>query len=315
MNKLPILLLVAAAQSVFATAFTVPSFEAPFFTPGTVAGQNGWGFNGNSPTTGTVVAAPSGTPGFLGSQSLQLTRSTNAALDGVANGVFSWVHSQAAAGESTTGAPSNIWTTSFFYRTPDMMPTAYDFDSDPNTFGDGILGMNPAFVPDPTTGTANRYAFFGLIQTAANNYRFIVSSIDDPAGNLGTDTTIFDNVQAATWYRIDMTFTLNEGLQGAPNLDFTNDVLAVSIFDVNGVALGSGSGLGWEAPYRSGAFGGAIPAQTIQAMDFLGRRSVTGENLGYLDFFAGVNEIPEPGTIVLLGGALFALGLMRRGRR
>lgn len=287
----------------------MPSFEAPFFNVGSVNGQNGWGFAGNSPTLGNVVAAPLGTPGFLGTQSLELVSTTNSALFGVANGVYSWRDTGAAAGESSTGATSNSWTTSFYYRTPDVFtnPTA----------GDTLIAFNPAFRPTDSD-VANRYAFFGVtcsnVDVSFNclssntQYRFLLSDYS-PTG----DYVAVDNISAGTWYRIEYILTL---VDGAGTGIEGNDIFTANIYDVAGLLLGSSGPRGtWEGPWQAGTFGGGTGPRVINSMDFLRRQGPTGVSLGFIDNLASLNEIPEPSTFILGAAALTLIaGLRRRNR-
>lgn len=306
--------LTALSSCAFATTFTVPSFENPYFTAGDINGQNGWGYMGNSPTLGTVVAAPSGTPGILGTQSLELTSTNNTALFGVANGLYSWRHQAASGGETGTGAASNTFTTSFYYRTPDAFnnPTA----------GDTLIQFNPAFRPTDANA-ADRYAFFGVtcsnvdvnFNCLANNsqYRFVLSDYSDP--NNGTDYTTVNNLSAATWYRIEYSILFNDGLVNPGVLDGNNDVFTVNVYDVAGLLLGTSVGGTWEAAWATNSFGGGTGPRAVNSMDFLRRQGPGGISLGFIDNLADLNEIPEPSTFILGAGALTLIaGLRRRNR-
>jgi len=246
---------------------------------------------------------------------LELSSSTGPNLFGVANGVYSWRHTQ--AGESTTGVGNNAWETSFWYRTPDVFtnPTA----------GDTLIQFNPAFRPtdaDP----ANRYAFFGV--TCANfdtvtfnclagntAYNFVLSGFDTPT--TGTDLITVSGLTAATWYQIEYAIVLNDGLVNPRivNGNGNNDVFTVRVFDVFGTQLGTSTGAAWEAPWQVGDFDGVLGPRIINSMDFLRRQGPVDVSLGFIDNFAGVNEIPEPSTFALGAGALAVLAALRRRTR
>jgi len=280
---------------------------------GDVNGQNGWGYMGNSPTLGNVVTAPIGTPSFLGSQSLHLTSTTNSGFFGVANGVYSWRHTDQQAGESSTRAASNSWSTSFYFRTPDS------FNNPAPGFGDTLVQFNPAFRPTDADA-AIRYAFFGLtcltdvngdctLNSNSNyQYCFVLSDYSDP--NNGTDSVSADNINPATWYRIEYSILLVDGL--VPPNNGNNDQFTATVYDVTGTLLGSAKGGTWEAPWQTGAFGGGTGPRILSSMDFLRRQGPEGISLGYIDNLAELNEIPEPSTFVAAAGALLALVALRR---
>jgi hypothetical protein len=298
--------LTALSSCAWATSFTVPSFENPYFTAGDINGQNGWGYLGNSPTLGTVVAAPSGTPGILGSQSLHLTSTTNTPLFGVANGLFSWRHEAASGGETGTGAASNTFTTSFFYRTPDAFTAP--------TLGDTLIAFNPAFRPTDANA-ADRYAFFGVTISPnnASQYSFLLSDYQTPS--TGNDLVTVDNINPATWYRIEYSIVFNDGLVDPGVLDGNNDVFTVNVYDIAGLLLGTSVGGTWEAAWATNSFGGGTGPRAVNSMDFLRRQGPGGISLGYIDNLADLNEIPEPSTFILGAGALALIaGLRRRNR-
>lgn len=273
-------------------------FEAPAFAAGSVNGQNGWGFPGNSPTLGTVAPIPGGSPAFLGSQALNLTTTSNPGLFGVANGVYSNRGTPAGeTGSSSAFGPAggNQWQASLYYRTPAQGAFA------PNQV---VAQLNPAFW---NGAVADRYAYAALETTANGSFAFFIDWPTQGAYDAG-DFAQVAAAQPETWYRLDYAIRFVDGLNpdGTPN-----DVFTFSVFDLAGGLLGSATGSTWETLWRSAGFGG-VP-RAVDGFDFLNRFGPASANLGYVDNVSFVTT-PEPATLLLLGAGVVGLAVARRRR-
>jgi hypothetical protein len=262
-----------AAQSVYTTGF-----EPGDFALGDVTGQHGWGHFTNSPTGGTVVATPPGSPAMMGSQSLSIfTR--DAALNGVTNNLYSTVLAP-AAGEtgSTAGgvavvSPGSTFTASVWYRTPDVPPVSPRADHafaelDPSSKGGDIV--------------ANRSVQLKVANTT-----------NDGAGlpfvfmRWTSDTTVFTPTVATlawgTWYHFVYRLHLVDGVFTSAGVNSPNDVFRFEIRDVNDALLGSVCGSTLELGYKSGGFGGGSTPRGVDGFDFFAITTTTNTIAGYLD--------------------------------
>lgn len=252
-------------------------FENPPFVLGDVNGQEGWGHIDNSPTGGFIEPVPAASPAALGSQSLAL-RTRAAANFGVANHLFSPTISPAAGETGSTAVgvvpnPNSRFLASLWYRTPDTPPIS--------AYGDGRFAeLDPSSKGSSPTDAANRYVVVRLINVGNSpagipraDLRWITS-----AGYTGATIAA---LAWGTWYRIDYTIDLVDGLDGAE----PNDRVIVSIYNASGALLGSVCGSTWEIGYKTAAygFGGGTTPRAINGFDFWSLAVPNGTLVGHVD--------------------------------
>ncbi|HEX8617170.1 MAG TPA: hypothetical protein VF911_06270, partial [Thermoanaerobaculia bacterium] len=207
------------AQAVYSTGFED-------FATGDVNGQDEWGHGDNSPTGGQIVAAPAGTPGFLGLQSLAI-QSVKIGNLGVANNLYSHTISP-AAGEtgSTAGGvvvpmPQTRFEASLWYRTPDTPPIS--------PISDGRFAeLDPSSKGNASGDLANRYAVVRILNstnTAAGVPRVYLRGLD----SLGYNATLVATLEWGTWYHFDYSVDLVDGLAGGE----PNDRFRLVVSDVD----------------------------------------------------------------------------------
>jgi hypothetical protein len=291
-----LLLVLFGALPTFAQATYATGFENPPFVLGDVNGQDGWGHIDNSPTGGTVELAPAGSPAALGTQSLAL-RTRAAANIGVANHLFSPTVSPAAGETGSTAVtivpdPNSRFEASLWYRTPDTPPiSAYPdgrfAELDPSSKGSG--GADPAnrYVVVRLTNVGNSPA-----GTPRADLRWITA-----AGYTGATIA---SLAWGTWYRVDYTVDLVDGLNGAE----PNDRVIVSIYSASGALLGSVCGSTWEVGYKDAAygFGGGTTPRAINGFDFWSLATPNGTLVGHLDDLSmGTSDSPAA-LQVAIGG-------------
>ncbi|HUR83015.1 MAG TPA: IPTL-CTERM sorting domain-containing protein [Thermoanaerobaculia bacterium] len=265
-----------ATLTLFAQSTYTTGFEPPTFATGDVNGQNGWGHQSNSPTGGDIVTSPV----HAGVQSLAF-KTRNVLFDGVASHLYSArIDPAGETGSILTGTggvvadPASYFSASLWYRTPDAPVTSLR--------GDGrVAELNPASKgPDPTD-PVSRYAQVRTINSGDG--RFIVQiGWYTTAGTFDFTRLDVATLQPGQWYRFDYLIHFVDGLDGnAPNDRFT-----LSVFDVNGVPLGTACGFTWEAAWKSQvSFGSGLKALAVNGFDFWSWGTPNGTIAGYIDDF------------------------------
>ena len=230
-----------------ATVLYQTGFENPPFTPGTIAGQDGWNVFG--PSAGSFVE---NTFAFAGSQAVEV----NPALFPGQSGPFKEVDTSSPIVEQSAEIllKSSTKETSWQYATlgPGFVNFAAGIDIDLNT--GAIHAITQGF---PVIGTFTRDVFHEV-------------------------DLILD--YATRTYNVDL-----DGLTLASNIPFCGNTGAFC------------TGSSTISSYGDGFF------------DSFG--GITGQNdAGFIDNYS-VSAIPEPSSMLLLGGSLMTLALLRRRRR
>ena len=273
-------IVIAAVAPLLSAQTYTTGFEAPF-TLGDVNGQGGWGHLSNSPTGGTIVPVPAGSPSGFGAQSLQF-QTRNVDFFGVANHLYSALVTPAAGetGATAEGAvvpnPNNTFVASFWYHTP-VAPVI-------STRGDGRFAeLNPSSKGPDADDPANRYAQVRLVNTTNTAAGLVRAEIG--WYTMGTSAASFQIVTAAnnlawnTWYRFDYLIHLVDGLDGtAPN-----DRFRFFVFNEAGTLLGSACGSTWETAFKTGTFGGGTAPRAINGFDFWSQTGPNGTVVGFID--------------------------------
>lgn len=266
-----LLALPGLGQAVYTTGF-----EAPEFAAGDVDGQNGWGHLSNSPTGGTIESTPAGSPAMFGAQSLAV-RTRNADFFGVANHLHSAVIDPPAGENGSTAGgvavpdPQSHFSATLWVRTPDAPVIS--------TRPDGRFAeLNPSSKgPDPDA-PANRYAqvrLFNSTNDAAGAVRVEIGWYTSAAFTVATVAML----DWGTWYRFDYLIHLVDGTDGLE----PNDRFTLTIFDLDGVPVGSACGSTWELGWKSGTFGGGTTARAIDGFDFWSTSGPNGTLAVHLD--------------------------------
>ncbi|HEU4594812.1 MAG TPA: lamin tail domain-containing protein [Pyrinomonadaceae bacterium] len=275
---------VAYAQASYSTGF-----ESPEFTAGDVNGQNGWGYNSNSPTKGVVEAAPAGSPAAFGSQALAV-RTNNVAFFGVSNHLFSATVDPAGETGSTIGgavvaAPANHFVASFFYRAPSAPVTS--------TRADGRFAeLNPSSKGAGAGDLANRYAQVRVVNVNnGGNLRFELGWFTLGATDFCVQT-VAENLNWGEWYRLDYDIRFFDGLNGTNR---PNDVFKISIYDLDNNLKGTATGSTWEAAWKTGSFGGGSTARAVNGFDLWTQTGPNDALVGHLDNFSmSVDTLIDP---------------------
>jgi hypothetical protein len=260
----------AAAQ-----AYTT-GFEPPTFTLGDVNGQDGWGHISNSPTGGTIVPVPAGSPAMFGTQSLAiLTRETD--FFGVANHLHSAsIDPPAGENGSTAGGvvaadPRSHFSASFWFRTP-AAPVI-------SSRSDGRFAeLNPSSQGPVATDPANRYAQVRLFNSTNGANGLVRVEIGWYTSATFTVATVA-HLNWGEWYRFDSLIHLVDGLDGVE----PNDRFTLTIFDSTETQIGTACGSTWEVPWRTGSFGGSATPRAIDGFDFWSVSGPDGALAGHLD--------------------------------
>lgn len=277
------LLLIFLVTPIAAAQYTT-GFEPPAFVLGDVNGQDGWGHLDNSPTGGAIEPVPAGSPAMFGTQSLAV-RTRNDVNFGVANRLYSATIDPAAGetgstfgGVATAVDPRSHFTATLWFRTPDVAPPDGRFAE-----------LNPSSKAGGPADVANRYAQVRVFSagTARVEIGWYRSS--------GFTVSTVANLDWGQWYRFEYAIELVDGTaSGEPNDRFT-----LTIFDVNGVQLGTACGSTWELPWRTGSFGGTATPRAINGFDFWSTRGPNGFVAGHLDnvTFSAIDAAPLAASI------------------
>ncbi len=288
-----------ATLTLFAQSTYTTGFEPPTFTTGDVNGQNGWGHQSNSPTGGDIVTAPV----HAGVQALAF-KMRNTANDGVNSHLYSArIDPAGETGSILTGTggpvadPASYFSASLWYRTPDA-PVA-------SLRGDGrVAELNPASKgPDPTD-PVSRYAQVRTINSGDG--RFIAQlGWYTTAGTFDFTRVDIATLQPGQWYRFDYLIHFVDGLDGnAPN-----DRITVSVFDVNGVQLGTACGFTWEAAWKSQlSFGSGLKALAVNGFDFWSWAATNNTISGYIDDFTISSFDAAPFAVTISGASSVCFG-------
>ena len=234
-----------AASQAYASVLYQTGFENPPFTPGPIAGQDGWGVFG--PSAGSFVE---NTSAFAGSQAVEV----NPALFPGQSGPFK---------EVDTSSPIVDQSAEIFLKSS-TNETSWQYA----TLGPGFV--NFAGGIDIDLGT-------GAIHAITQGFPVIGSFTRDGFHKVDL---ILD--YATQTYDVDL-----DGVTLASNIPF----------------CGSGSGCTGSPPPTISSYGDGF-------FDSFG--GITGQNdIGFIDNYS-VSAVPEPSSMVLLGGSLITLVLLRR---
>lgn len=294
-----ILLTLLTGTSNYAQTTYATGFEAPVFTLGDIQGQNGWGYLSNSPTKGVIETVPPGSDASFGAQLLAV-RTNDVALFGVQNHLFSAVLDPAGeTGSTLEGVPVaalyNHFKASFYYLPP-ATPVI-------STRADGRFAeLNPSSRGTAAGNPGNRYAQVRLV----NNTNTAAGKIRVEFGwySLGTAVfnvvTVADNLDWGVPYRIDYDIVFRDGLNPDGS---ANDVLRVSIFDLNNTLLGTSVGSTWETAYKTGSFGGGTTPRAVNGFDFWTQTGPNNALVGYIDNFSmAVDNLAPTAARITIGG-------------
>ena len=245
----------------FAVAAAEPLLGANFeiFAPGDVKGQWGWGHLDNSPTGGTIEAAPAGSPLWIGSKALAV-RTRDTTMFGVANHLYSPANIYPAGETGSTLKTQPVVDPESFFRGEMwvMMPPS------PVVSGqsDGRFGqINPASRLVAAGEGADRYAFSGFYN--ANGIPEVRIEWPTAAGGPSATVTVAQ-LEWGKWYRLIYQIRFVDGLNGtAPN-----DIYSLTIYSTGGLLVGNGSGSTWEAEWRTGGWGGGATPRAVNGFDF-----------------------------------------------
>lgn len=290
--SLSLQLLGGSHQAVKAQTSYATGFESPTFTLGNVNGQNGWGYLSNSPAKGIIETAPTGSTPPFGAQSLAV-RTNDVNLFGVQNQLYSAIIDPAGETGSTingvvVGAPYNHFVASFYYQAP-ATPVI-------STRTDGRFAeLNPSSKGTNASDPANRYAqvrVFNNTNTAAGTVRFELGWYSVSASTFSV-ATIAQNLNWGEWYRLDYDIRLCDGLSGGGTTP--NDIVRVSIYDLNNNLIGAASGSTWESAWKTGGFGGGTTPRAINGFDFWTQTGPNNALVGYIDNFSeSVDNVANP---------------------
>ena len=284
------MMLCTFSKVIYAQISYSTGFESPLFTLGDVNGQNGWGYFSNSPTKGIIQSVPSGSSVFFGTQSLAI-RTNNVDFFGVANHLYSATIDPAGEPGSTLGgvvvaAPYNHYVASFYYQAP---PTPVI-----STLANGRFAeLNPSSKGTAAGDYPNRYAQIRVVNdtnTAAGKLKFELGwyTFADQTFHVAT---VAQNLNWGEWYRLDYDIFLCPGLNGTS----PNDILKISIFDLNNNLVGTSTGSTWETAYKTGNFGGGNTARAVNGFDFWSRTGPNNALVGSIDNFSeSVNNVVNP---------------------
>lgn len=258
---------VLSAQPTYTTGFED-------FILGDVQGQQGWGHLSNSPTGGEIVAAPV----HSGARSLRLfTR--NAGFLGVASHVYSATVAPAGEAGSTVDSlvvpdPESHFSASLWYRTPDAPVVS--------TRGDGrIAELNPSSKGPDSGDPTKRYAQVRIFNNGDGRVRVEIGWYT--SGSSAFSVAVVAFLDWGAWYRFDYLIHFVDGLNGSA----PNDRFSLTVFDANGVQLGTACGSTWETAWKSDpTFGGGLTAQAVNGFDFWSQTGPTGTTVGYIDDFS-----------------------------
>ena len=293
----------ANGQAMYSTGF-----EAPDFTVGPVAGQDGWGHLSNSPTGGTIVPTPLGSPAALGAQSLELfTRESD--FFGVANHLYSATIDPPGGEPGSTIEsvpvvdPQPVFLASFWYRTPST--PVISTSSSPGRFAE----LNPSSKGPADDDAANRYA----------NVR-LFNNTNDPSGLVRVEVGWYTAYPAFTtaivanglawgeWYRFEYAIRFVDGPPGAAGSPGppANDLFTVRIFDRDGAEIGAVGGAlcasTWESGWKTGLFGDTPTARAVNGFDFWSTTGPDATVVGHLDDFTITTADAAPVALQLVSG-------------
>lgn len=273
------------AQTNYATGF-----ESPTFTLGDVNGQNGWGYLSNSPTKGIIETPPPGSAAIFGAQSLAV-RTNSVDFFGVSNHLYSaLVDPTGETGSTIEGAvvvaPFNHYVASFYYRAPSVPVIS--------TRADGRFAeLNPSSKGAAAGSSPNRYAqvrVFNSTNTAAGTVRFELGWYSVSAATFSV-APVAQNLNWGEWYRLDYDIRLCNGLNGSS----PNDIVRVSIYDLNNNLLGAAFGSTWESAWKTGSFGGGTTPRAVNGFDFWTQTGPNNALVGYVDNFSqSVDNVANP---------------------
>jgi len=315
----------------------IPSFETTDgFSYGDINGQNGWVSPGNSPSYSIVTNAPAGTPSFLGTRSMLISDNN------VGYGVVQGTQTPAASGFAgeTDAYPTpttDQYHTEFWWRTAmDSAPSGNYANFLQMDVGGplryGRIYIDNASATQSST-PANQQAAYNTgidpLNPTANgslrvDLRYYAHWIEDPSnpGNFVYGfirQPVAMNLTYGAWYKIVVDMQLVPGTPNSVSGPFVNggeidnDILTVSLFDVNDNLVGTAVGGGWQWVFDQGA--GDPPNQARSVNDFQWLMSTPGSNTPLTLANGGaiwIDNIPEP-TIGALGG-LGGLLLWRKRR-
>jgi len=290
------------ALALGASAVMTDFEQSSGFSLANVDGQQGWVSLGNSPTKATVVVAPVGSPSFVGSRVLELSyglTGNNGVIQGTVAGPYMDPVGETGSQTSVTLTPAsagNRYYASLWYRTPDTPVIAGA------TYGApwGTAGSLFAIQPCSDINRQVWSMFFNTDNTVNGKVGVLM---DD----YWTDIVVATNLNWGAWYRILYDVQLIDGLKPDGT---SNDIVQMSIYDVNGVLQGSAFGTSWEEGWKSGGWGGGTLPRALNTIDFRARSFVDNQFLGYVDNVAYSN--PEPTSLVLAASA--AILAFRRRR-
>ena len=301
-----ILFTILIGQTINAQTSYTTGFESPQFTLGDVQGKNNWGYLSNSPTKGVIETLPAGSDPSFGAQALAI-RTNNVDFFGVQNHLFSALVDGAGETGSTlegvpVAAPYNHFFATVYFQSP-AAPVI-------STRADGRFAeLNPSSKGTAADSPANRYAQIRVINntnTAAGKIRIELGWYTLGATVFNV-TTVADNLNWGTTYRLDYDIVFRDGLNadGSPN-----DVFRISIYDLSNNLLGSAVGSTWETGYKTGGFGGGTTPRAVNGFDFWTQTGPNNALVGYIDNFSeAVNNLaPSAGHITIGGRVLTAQG-------
>jgi len=205
-------------------------------------------------------------------------------------------HTQPNSPPLSSGTATSKW----FYG-------AWDFKSATGGAQSGIsLTVSPGAKQSPL-----RMSFLNIADTGSG---FDLTFYDTTGTSFNGPTVVASGLNYTDWHRVEMLIQFVDGIgPGAPGSEEGNDIVQVL---VNGSLVHTGTT--WESYFYNISDGG-ITAPSTRAVDsLLFRQAGTADpgNAGgglYIDNVV-VNNIPEPGSLALLGMSSLAL-LFRRNRR
>ncbi|HEX6084565.1 MAG TPA: hypothetical protein VF266_08560 [Thermoanaerobaculia bacterium] len=282
-------LLLLSATLVSAQPTYTTGFED--FALGDVQGQQGWGYLSNSPTGATVVSAPV----HGGARSLRLfTR--NADFFGVASSVFSATIDPPAgeAGSTVDGVvvpdPETHFSASLWYRTPDVPVISTRTR---------LAELNPSSKGPDSDDPTKRYAQVRIDNNEADGrVRVEIGWYTNGSSAASFQVAEVAVLDWGAWYRFDYLIHFVDGLNGtAPN-----DRFSLTVFDANGVQLGTACGSTWETAWKADpTFGGGLAAQAVNGFDFWSQTGPTGTVVGHIDDFTISSFSAVPFAVAISG--------------
>ena len=273
----------AAVAALVATGASAQSYSTGFeqpqgFTPGAVAaganeGNTNWQAAANGSTSGAYVTGVA----HSGTQSLAIIRTD------VNNGTIHGVRSPellAGAGEAASGAASNRFNSSFWFRSGEWRPGT-DYFASVNAWSTDRMSW---VALDYTGGNFSVYGF-GYNQD----------------GSDGDDTPIASNLALGTWYRLDQSIDF---VNGAP------DRVTFRLFDGSGQIGTTAMVPSWDGYYLSNG----IPLTPVNQLNFASRVGGTGTVFYIDDVSYSIGSVPEPATwaMLLMGFAGIGAAMRRR---